>query len=192
VVCRGNTGHCPLTKKETGGKMADEVKSQPSQQELEAQLREAMQKGDMATVVKIASQLNKAAKTRESAELEAKKTQITDLAEKVKVGFVGLIDRFGADIVALVGEKKAIINLSWSYEEQLPTVKIVKGSSTVRKTGGGGNPQKFDMKTEDMLATFGSQEYKDGVSFNDAWAATTDKNVRYAIRKKLIKLQTGG
>jgi len=172
--------------------MADEAKPQLSQQELEAQLREAMQKGDMATVVKIASQLNKASKTKDAAELEAKKAQITDLAEKVKAGFVGLIDRFGADIVALVGEKKAIINLSWSYEEQLPTVKIVKGSSTVRKTGGGGNPQKFDMKTEDMLATFGSQEYKDGVSFNDAWAATTDKNVRYAIRKKLIKLQTGG
>lgn len=174
-----------------GGKeLADEPKLTADQ--LQAELKSAMALGDIPKVIQLATQLKKLVKGAGDAELEAKKGQITDLGEKVKIAFVKLIDQYGADIVTLVGEKKACIKLTWDFEGQVPEVKIVKGASGTRKGGakGGGNPQKFSMTSEALLEKFGGEKYKDtGRTFQEIWDSTTDKNARYTVRKALIKLE---
>lgn len=172
--------------------MAEEKVAMTLEQAQEA-LKQAMASQNMPEVIRLAGIVKKLDKTAGSAELEAKKGQINDLGEKIKLAFQNhIVDQFGAEIVQLVGEKKAIIKLDWDYEGQVPTVKIVKGVAGTRKPGsgkGGGNPQKFEMSSDDLLAKFGTFEYKEGQTFKEAWDSTTDKNARYSIRRKLIKLQ---
>jgi hypothetical protein len=168
-------------------------------EQLQEQLKSAMASGNMPEVIRLSQVVTKATKGASSVELEAKKGQITDLGEKIKLAFQSsIIDKFGMDIVALVGEKKAIIKLDWDYEGQTPTCKIVKGIAGTRKAGakGGGNPQKFAMSSDDLIAKHGDAPFKKDEAGNtsqtmkQAWDATTDKNARYAIRQAMIKLET--
>jgi hypothetical protein len=166
--------------------MADEQKQALTPEQLMAQMQEAFAKGDMAAILKIASEAKKGQKAKEDAELEGKKAQITDLTEQVKVAIQGIVDRFGPSITTLVGEKKAKISAEWSAESPDLKVTILKGGTGGGTRKSGGVPQKVNIKTEDLLEKYGADEYKDGVTFKEAWEASTDKNKRFAIRKKLI------
>jgi hypothetical protein len=159
--------------------------------ETQRRLQEAMASGDMAAVMKIAGEAKKAMSEAEKAELEAKKGLIDELTGKLTKELERLVERFGKQIVELVGEQKAIIQFSWqATSEEAPVVKITK--SAAKRSGGGGGPaQKFDIGTEELLAKYGNKEYKDGKSFQQAWDESTDKNHRFNIRKKLIKLHLG-
>jgi hypothetical protein len=161
--------------------------------EMSAKLAAAMAAGDMAEVIKIASSLKKEVSAAEKADLDAKKTQIDALGEKVKAAFISsIVTQFSGEITNLVGEKKAIINLSWSAEDPTPAVKIYKGAGTKgsHRVSSGGTPQKFSMTTEELLTQFGSDimDKESGQTFQQAWeTADKDKNKRFQVRKKLIK-----
>jgi hypothetical protein len=159
--------------------------------ETQKRLQEAMASGDMAAVMKIAGEAKKAMSEAEKAELEAKKGLIDELTGKIAKGLEALVERFGRQIIDLVGEQKAIIQFSWqATSEEAPVVRITR--SVAKRSGGGGGPaQKFDIGTEELLAKYGNKEYKDGKSFQQAWDESTDKNHRFNIRKKLIKLHLG-
>ena len=58
-----------------------------------------------------------------------------------------------------------------------------------RSGSSGGGGKKFDISTDDMLSRHGQNEYKDGLTFQQAYESSTDKNWRYAIRQKLLKLE---
>jgi len=162
--------------------------------EMTALLAKAMAAGDMAEVIKIASSLKKEVSAADKAELEAKKGQIEDLGNKIRLAVQdNIVNRFATEIVQLVGEKKAIINVSWSYEDPITVVKIHKGSSGKggKRISSGGTPQKFDMTTEKLLELYGSQvmDAETKQTYTEAWTvADKDKNKRFQVRKKLIKL----
>lgn len=168
----------------------DEETKTLSVAELNLKIQEAMAKGNFAEVAKLANQARKAEGDKEKKELEAKSGEIAALTEEVKNKFGGIVDKFGDRIIALVGEKKAVIQLSWNAEDKMVTAKINKG--TTRKPGSGGEPiQKFDMSTEQLLELYGDEKYKDdGTTFKEAYESSTDKNVRFNIRRKLIKRHT--
>lgn len=161
--------------------------------EMQTKLQEAMAKGDMAEVIKIASSLKKEVSAAEKADLEAKKGQIEALGEKIRQDVQNaIINKYATDIKNLVGEKKAIINISWSYEEPITVVKIHKGVAGKggKRASSGGVPQKFDMSTDQLLELYGSQvmDEESGQTFTEAWTvADKDKNKRFQVRKKLIK-----
>lgn len=162
--------------------------------EMTALLAKAMAAGDMAEVIKIASSLKKEVSAADKAELEAKKGLIEELGNKIKRDVQdNIINKYSASIAQLVGEKKAIIQISWSYEDPTTVVKIHKGSSGKggKRMAGGGTPQKFDMTTEKLLELYGTQvmDKETNQTFLDAWTvADKDKNKRFQVRKKLIKL----
>ncbi len=162
--------------------------------EMTAKLAEAMKNGDMAEVIKIASSLKKEVSAADKAELEAKRGQIEELGNKIKRDVQdNIINKYATEIVQLVGEKKAIINISWSYEDPTPVVKIHKGGSGKggHRVSAGGTPQRFDMDTEKLLELYGTQvmDKDTGQTFEAAWTvADKDKNKRFQVRKKLIKL----
>lgn len=162
--------------------------------EMTALLAKAMADGNMAEVIKIASSLKKEVSAADKAELEAKKGQIEDLGNKIRLAVQdNIINKYATEIVQLVGEKKAIINISWSYEDPITVVKIHKGSSGKggKRVSGGGTPQKFDLSTEKLLELYGTEvmDAETKQTFNEAWvAADKDKNKRFQVRKKLIKL----
>ena len=162
--------------------------------EMTAKLAAAMAAGDMAEVIKIASSLKKEVSAADKAELEAKKGQIEELGNKIRLAVQdNIVNKYATEIVGLVGEKKAIIHVTWSYEDPITVVKIHKGSSGKggKRASGGGTPQKFDLSTDKLLELYGSEvmDKESGQTYTDAWTvADKDKNKRFQVRKKLIKL----
>lgn len=160
--------------------------------ETQKRLQEAMASGDMAAVMKIAGEAKKAMSEVERADLEAKKGLIDELTLKITRELDKLVERFGKQIVELVGEQKAIIQFSWqATSEEAPVVRITKSAAKRSGGGGGGPAQKFDVGTEELLTKYGNKDYKDGKTFQAAWDESTDKNHRFNIRKKLIKIHLG-
>lgn len=182
-------------EKQVGEQKPPEPKKAVDEKALQDQLQKAMASGDMQTVIKIAGELKKAQQEAERAEMDAKKGQIAELEKSVTAAIEKVIEKFGPQIVDLVGKERAVLNVSWkAADEAAPEVKVVKGTGGGGKKGGGGGgtPQKFDMSSEDLLDLYGDQEYKEGEgkTLREAWDENTEKNHRFNIRKKLIKLHT--
>jgi len=162
--------------------------AQVSEAELLKQMQEATKSGDFKQVAKVASELVKFQKAKEQAELEAKQKALAEVTETVKAAIDkvvnGLIDSGKLDMADGVWYTN-------DFGDKLTTCRLMKGQAKAKSSGGnggGGGGKKFDVDTTDLLEKFGNQEYKDGVTFNQAWEADTDKNKRYAIREKLLKL----
>lgn len=158
----------------------------PTEAELMAQLETAMKSGDFKAVAKVASAVDKLRKSQEQVEREAKEAVLATITEKVKITIAKALKPMvdGGELDQADG-----IWYSNDFGEKLVTCRLVK--SAPRKTGGtggGGAGKKFSVTTNDLLAKFGTQEHKDGISFNQAYESNTDGNFRYAIRQKLLKL----
>jgi hypothetical protein len=169
--------------------LADVAEQTFTQEELMAKLQAASAAKDITEVMRIASLMKKGLKGTEDKELEAKKAQITDLTQAVKVDVLNLIEKHGSNITSLVGAKRAIINVAWAADGQTdPVVKIVKGGGSGGKRVVSGAVHKFDKSTEELLTEYGGAIYKDTTTYQEAWtAADKDKNQRFAVRKALIK-----
>ena len=160
------------------------VTQEPSQAELMAQLKAALDKGDFKAVAAVSRKIDGMTKATEKAELEAKRAAVEAMQESVKAAIVEAITPL-VDSGEL--DKADGIWFSYDFGEQ-PTVRLLK-TQTKTRTGGGGTGKKFDISTEDMLAKHGQEDYKDGLTFKVAYDQNTDKNWRYAIRQKLLKLE---
>lgn len=154
--------------------------------ELMKQLDVALKSGDFKVVAKVSSELVKFQKTKEQAELEAKQKALEAVTGIVKDTIQkALRTMYDAGKLDLADG----VWFTWDFGEQLVAVKLLKTQAKTRTGGGGGGGKKFDISTTDMLAKFGGQEFKDDVTFQAAWDADQDKNKRYSIREKLLKLE---
>lgn len=166
----------------------DTEKVQPqeevSEESLMEKLNSALASKDFKAVTEASKQLVKFQRDREQAELEARQKVLAEKTEKVKNAIQRalkpLID--GKELDEADG-----IWFSQDFGEKMVSCRLMKNAP--RKTGGGGGGgKKFAVKTAELLEKYGSQEYKDGVSYQQAWDSNPDKNWRFAIRESLLKL----
>jgi len=159
---------------------------EPTIAQLMASMQAAITKNDFKAVSTISRQIDQRNRATEKAELDAKRALATEVSGKVLVTF---LDAVGPMIDK--GELDAFdgIWITHDFGEQQPTCRLMKTAARTAKAGGGGTGKKFDISTEDMLSKHGGQEYKDGLNFKEAYDSNTDKNWRYAIRTKLLKLE---
>ncbi len=172
--------------------MADEettqeqaVEEQPKDEAaLMQEMNQAVASGDYKAVAKVAQELVKFQKAKEQAELEARQAVLAEKTETVK----SVIQKALAKLVES-GELDEADGIWYSndFGEKLVTCRLMKTAARKTGGGGGGGGKKFSVSTSELLEKFGSEEYKDGMSYQQAWESNTDKNWRYAIRESLLK-----
>ncbi len=156
-----------------------------SEEQLMVELEAALKSKDFKAVAAASRKLDQAVKAKEKAELDVKRAALDKMIDKVK----GAITKAVKPLVDS-GELDAADGIWYSYDfgEQAPVVRLMKTQPKAARAGTGGG-KKFDISTDDMLAKHGQEEYKDGLNFQQAYESSTDKNWRYAIRQKLLKLE---
>lgn len=162
------------------------VVAQPTEAELKAELDKAYKSGDFKAIAAVARKIDTAVKAKEKSELDAKRTVVAKMEDKVKAAITKAVQPL-IDSKQLDGADG--IWFTFDFGEAAPTVRLLKSAPKAARAGGGGGGKKFDVSTPDMLARHGSEDYKDGQNYQQAWEASTDKNWRYAIRQKLLKLE---
>jgi len=149
-------------------------------------IEEIVKTGDYKAVAALSRKFDTVDKAKEKAELDAKRQALDAMKGKVEAAISKaikpIVDAGGLD--AADG-----IWYSYDFGEEAPVVRLMKSAPKANRSTGGGGGKKFDISTEDMLSRHGSEEYKDGINFQQAWESSTDKNWRYAIRTKLLKLE---
>lgn len=164
-----------------------EPPKQASESELMAQLDAALKSKDFKVVAKVSNEIAKFQKTKEQAELEAKQTALAAVTDEVKKVIT-------AALKPLVEAKKLDsadgVWFTQDFGEKIVTCRLTKTAARKASTGGGGGVgKKFDVNTNDLLAKFGDQPYKEtGMTIQEAFDSNTDKNYRYAVRQTLLKL----
>lgn len=161
---------------------------EPTEDELMAELDKALQSKDFKAVAAVSRKIDSIQKAKEKAELEVKRAALDAMIDKVKSAITKavkpLVDSGDLDVADGIW-------YSYDFGEQAPVVRLMKSAPRAARQGGGGGGKKFDVSTTDMLARHGEEVYgKDtGLTFQQAWESSTDKNWRYAIRQKLLKLE---
>ena len=147
-------------------------------------MQTALTAGDFKAVAKISRQIDSMQRAAEKAELDAKRAALEGMSQLVK----GAINEAVAGLIA-DGQLDAADGIWYAYDfgDTEATVRLTKTATRTRT--GGGTGKKFDISTEDMLGRHGLEDYKDGMNFRQAYDSNTDKNRRYAIRQKLLKLE---
>lgn len=167
--------------------VAEAPAPEPTEAELMSELEAALKSKDFKAVAAASRKLDSAVKAKEKAELEAKRAVLdamsADVATAISKAVKPLVDS---------GKLDAADGIWYSYDfgEQAPVVRLMKTQPRAARAGGtGGGGKKFDISTDDMLTRHGTELYKDGLTFQQAYESSTDKNWRYAIRQKLLKIE---
>lgn len=157
-----------------------------SEKERNAEISRLATEEGYKAVAAFARKLDQADKAKEKAELDAKRAALDAVKETVSKAITEavkpIVDSGQLDVADGIW-------FSYDFGEQAPVVRLMKSAPRAARSGGGGGGRKFEVSTEDMLARHGEEEYKDGMNFSQAWESSTDKNWRYAIRTKLLKLE---
>lgn len=162
------------------------VEPELTEDQLMEQLEVALKSKDFKAVAAASRKLDQAVKAKEKAELEVKRAALDAMTDEVK----SAISKALKPLVDS-GKLDAADGIWYSndFGEAAPTVRLMKSQPRAARAGGGGGGKKFDVSTDDMLSRHGQEEYKDGLNFQQAYESSTDKNWRYAIRQKLLKLE---
>lgn len=155
-------------------------------EQLMSELQVALTKGDFKAVAQISRKIDQTTKATEKAELEAKLAALKEISDEVAKAITDAITPYVDSGQLDVADG---IWFSYDFGEQAPTIRLTKTTAKAPRVGGGGTGKKFDISTDDMLAKHGDKEYKDGKTFKQAYDENTDKNWRYAIRTRLLKLE---
>ncbi len=159
--------------------------SAPTEAQLMTELEAALKSKDFKAVAAASRKLDQAVKATEKAELDIKRAALDAMVDKVKQAITKAVKP-----IVDSGELDVADGIWYSYDfgEEAPTVRLIKTQPRAVRAGGGGGGKKFDISTDDMLSRHGAENYKDDLTFQQAYESSTDKNWRYAIRQKLLKL----
>lgn len=157
-----------------------------TEEQLMDELNVALKSKDFKAVAAASRKLDSAVKSKEKVELDAKRAALDSMIEEVKAA----ISKAVKPLVES-GKLDAADGIWYSFDfgEQAPTVRLMKSQPKAARSGGGGGGKKFDVSTDDMLARHGQEEYKDSMTYQQAYESSADKNWRYAIRSKLLKIE---
>ena len=161
------------------------VVAEPTESELVAELTKALASKDFKQVAAVSRKIDKIQTAREKSEQAEKIAALDKIKDKVSAAIMKavkpIVDSEELDVADGIW-------FSYDFDETAPTVRLMKSAPRAARAGGGGGGKKFDISTDAMLEKHGTEEYKDGQNFKDAYESSTDKNWRYAIRQKLLKL----
>lgn len=181
-----------------------------SEAELMAELQAALKSGDFKAVAKVSTEIAKVQKTKEQSELAEKQKVLEARTEGVKVLLGTVVGLLVSGHKASKAEQdnllKLVSNLNgteldkadgvWynqDFGEKLVTVRLSKAAAKAARTStGGGGGKKFDYNSIEAITTgkYSAEPYKDtGMTFAQAWASSTDKNWRYAMRQAVLKAE---
>ena len=158
----------------------------PTEAELLEQIGQAWKAKDFKLMSKLSQQAGKFQAARDKADQDAKLAVIGQLGDKVRSAVIKVLKPMyeGGDLDGCDG-----VWFTWDFGEKETNVRLLK-SIARKSTGGGGGGKKYNVNTKELIDTkYGSTEYKDGMTFAQAWEHSTDKNWRYAIREKILKLE---
>lgn len=159
---------------------------EPTEAELMSELEAALKSKDFKAVAAASRKIDGIQKTKEKAELAEKRAILDAMSEDVKTAITKAVKPLVDS-----GKLDAADGIWYSYDfgEAAPVVRLMKTQPRAARAGGGGGGKKFDISTDDMLSRHGNELYKDGLTFQQAYESSTDKNWRYAIRQKLLKIE---
>ena len=177
-----------MAKKDAAENTPEQPAAEPELtiEQLMAQMQDAITKNDFKLVSSISRKIDTRNRAIEKSALDEKRAIVEKISGKVN----DIITQAATQMVA-DGELDAADGIwySWDFGEQRSTVRLTKTATKTRSSGNGGAGKKFDISTEDMLSRHGEEVYKDGMTFSVAYQSNVDKNWRYAIRMKLLKLE---
>ena len=162
------------------------VEEQPKdEQTLMAEMNSAVASGDYKAVAKVAQELVKAQKSKEAAELAAKaavlEAKVTAVKDIITKALQKMIDAGELDMADGIW-------YTFDFGDKEPTCRLARTATRKAGSGGGGGAgKKFSISTPTLLETYGGDDYKDGMTYQQAWDSNADKNWRYAIRESLLK-----
>lgn len=164
------------------------VKVVKSEEELLKELQAAMAEGNMKKVIEVAGELKRAKGEYEKKERDATVAKANSLAKEMEGPFSDFLLNWLEKIEAVVPKEK--ISVVCKYEADKPIeIKLSKTMPKLNKTSVLTAPaHKFELSTEQLLEMYGEESYKkdDPTTFKAAYAASTDKNHRFSVRKALI------
>ena len=179
--------------------MVENQQPTPSFEELEAKLAAAMAAGDMDAVLALAPQMKAIKKAKESADWEAKAKEREAARDKLEKALVAVYEKQADAIVALVGFDNVDVSFKLNPAEAKMSCGITKAKIAKAKSsgGGGGTWERADQRSTDSLVEAHKDELMPdgamagkvtGKTYGEAYAISTNKNWRYAIRKLLLKM----
>lgn len=177
--------------------------AEPTPAELRAQIDAALNSGDYIQAGKLTAILGKGQIAAVKAAEEERQKVLATLTEKVKVAL-----RTEVELLLEAGELDGCDGVWFSidfadmvngvYSASCRLVKTIKGTATVKRTGGG-TPKRYNISNEDMLTKHGTtpattKRFKDlSLTLQQAWeqrgSAADQKNWTGDIRKELLKLE---
>lgn len=155
-------------------------------EQLMASMQDAISANDFKAVSQISRKIDTRNRAIEKAALDEKRAREGEVAQIVLSAYLGAVNPL---IDEGITDSFDGIWITHDFGEQQPTCRLMKTATKTRSSGNGGAGKKFDVSTEDMLSRHGEEVYKDGITFRQAYDSNTDKNWRYAIRTKLLKLE---
>lgn len=158
-----------------------------TQEQLQADIKQAVDAGNWADVKRISGEIAKLVKVEEKTERDVKLAAVAELTETVK----SELDKLVTKLIDKYAEMLSVDGVWYSkdFGDQGSSCRLLKSQPKARTGGGGGAGKKFSITTNELLDKFGDQLNGDsGQSFKEAYEATTDGNKRYNIRMKLLKL----
>ena len=156
-------------------------------EQLMAQMQDAISANDFKAVSQISRKIDTRNRAVEKTALDEKRAREGTVAKAILEIYLKAIQS-----TIDTGELDSFdgIWITHDFGEQQPTCRLMKTATKTRSSGNGGTGKKFDITTEEMLNKHGEEPYKDsGMTIRKAYDSNTDKNWRYAIRMKLLKLE---
>lgn len=155
-------------------------------EQLMAQMQTAISNNDFKAVSQISRKIDSRNRAIEKAELDAKRAAAEEVGGLVQNAIMSVLNPIVDDgtLDAFDGVWFAL-----DFGDKQATIRLMKTAAKQRSGGNGGTGKKFDISTEDMLSRHGEEVYKDGMTYRAAYDSNVDKNWRYAIRTKLLKLE---
>lgn len=151
-------------------------------------LEQALEKGDLALIVQIASAQLKAQKSAARELVEKNQGALADLTKSLMTDIEGIFQSYLETATELVGDKAQI---SATLDKSIWKASVMKSAGKGTHKSSGKPVGKFGMSTEDLLKLYGDEEISEGKSFNkaleEAKVSKDPKNATYQVRIKLIK-----
>ena len=153
--------------------------------ELVNQMQTAITAGDYRAVAKLAKDIAGMQAADEKAAGEKRQNELKDLTNTVLNALEKVVDKMGDALISANADGVWFVH---DNVDNLVECRLIKRKARVASSGGGGGGKRYGVSTTDLLAQFGGSDAGNGITYQQLWDSNTDKNSRYQLRVKMIKL----
>lgn len=156
------------------------------QAKLLAELTQAQADGDWKLLATKAKALADYQAKLEALELDAKQSKLVAIAQQISLDVQKLVEQYALD-----GKLDQAECICFDWDVASPTselnVSLLRHKASTRKASTTGYGKQFAETTLSLLEVHGTEAYNDKLTYQQKWDSSTDKNSRYAVRKKLTE-----